>query len=80
MQLGTLALALVFILSGAKNLQNSGIFSKDSKTDTAKGSNDKKSVNDKKEASVFLRRQFGFGIMLVFIGVLTLIYYIVVIL
>lgn len=58
MQIGILALALVFFLSGAKNLQNSGVFSK-----------------TPRESREFFLRRLGFGCMLIFVGILILIYY-----
>lgn len=70
MRIGILALALIFLLSGVKNLQNSRIMLK---------KKDEEAAGDagKTEAQGFSRRQLGFGILLILVGILVLIYYFV---
>lgn len=55
MRVGILALVMIFILSGGKHLQNSGISMKGTKIEN--------------------KRQLGFGLLLLFVGILILIYY-----
>ena len=63
MRIGTVALAFVFFASGAKFLQDSGVFIK-----TAKGNEERKPLN---------RRKFAFGLLMLLMGLLITIYYIV---
>lgn len=80
MRLGILALVLVFLASGASSLKDSGIVigrkNRAVKENKTQGPNVSQTDKDK-EQEVFSRRKMFFGMLLMLVGTLILIYYIV---
>jgi len=88
MQIGILGLGLIFFLSGAKNLKDSGIsFGRYKDKDKSLPESGKKAAatfvkaaDKEKGQLIFSHRQFGYGLLLMFVGLLVLIYYLVTVL
>lgn len=81
MRIGILALALIFVLSGVKNIQDSGIVKGRQKVPVkpAAGKGDERETTEanahEKEQAAFSRRKLWFGMLLSFVGLLVVIYY-----
>lgn len=77
MRMGIIALALIFFASGAKNLQDAGVqFPWQKKTEETQNDKQKKDrdPNEVKKQAPYSRRKLGFGVLLLLMGALVLIY------